>query len=81
MQTALRRFESASRAAGLARTREGFSLVGRGHVAGRGLFSRARGEMLRSIYEATSPNLEGTETIKFDQFKGKVLLVVNVASK
>ena len=36
---------------------------------------------LGSVYEATARNLAGTDTINFSRFSGKVLLVVNVASK
>lgn len=36
--------------------------------------------LARSIYEFSARTLEG-ETINFDKYKGKVLVVVNVASK
>ena len=32
---------------------------------------------LGSVYEATAKNLAGTDTIAFDRYRGKVLLVVN----
>jgi len=34
-----------------------------------------------SFYDFSAKNLEGTEEIQFSKYKGKVLLVVNVASK
>jgi len=34
-----------------------------------------------SFYDFSAKNLEGTEEISFSKYKGKVLLVVNVASK